>query len=260
MKIAIIGCGVMGAAIGIRLAKNHTLFFNDRKKEKAVELAKITEGSAFNTSTEAIKDAEFIFVAIKPQQLQELFEEIQNHLNPNQIIISIMAGTSLNVLEELFPNNITIRMMPNLAIRLGKGLIGLVDAPNIFPELRNQIDQMIRPLGMGYWLEEKKINAFTALIGSGPAFMMMLIESMVDSGIALGFQADEAKKLIIQMIEGSVSLLNEGGQHPAEIKWQIASPGGTTIAGIRTFEREGVRSGLMETFLSAYDQACKMKI
>lgn len=255
MKIAIIGCGVMGTAIAIRLAKNHTLFFKDREKEKADELAKITGGLAFDTSIETIKQARFIFLAIKPGQLKESVEEIQGHLSADQVIISLLAGTPLEVLNAFFPDTVIVRMMPNLAIRHGKGVIGLVDSSEISRELKTLLNQMIEPLGMVYWLNEEQINGLTALTGSGPAFVMMLIESMIDSGIALGFQSKDARKLIIQMINGCTALLQEGNQHPAEIRWQIASPGGTTIEGIRTFEKEKIRSGLIETFLSAHAKA-----
>jgi pyrroline-5-carboxylate reductase len=107
---------------------------------------------------------------------------------------------------------------------------------------------------------EDKINALTALTGSGPAFFFAMVEAMVDAGIAMGFTAHTAQDLIYQMLQGSLTLLEKTSKHPGELKWQIVSPQGTTIAGLKTLEELAIRGGVMNTFLSAYDRANKLSL
>jgi pyrroline-5-carboxylate reductase len=103
-------------------------------------------------------------------------------------------------------------------------------------------------------LKESQVDALTSLTASGPAFVFTMIEAMIDAGVLMGFQAKEAQDLILQMLQGCVTLLQQTERHPGELKWQIASPSGTTIAGIRVLEKENVRSGIIETFLATYQK------
>lgn len=145
--------------------------------------------------------------------------------------------------------------MPNLAMCYGAGVIGIVDSPNLPLSLKDELEKLLAPLGWIYWLKESKIDALTSLTGSGPAFMLTLIEAMTEAGIAMGIQASDAQELILRMLQGCLTMMQKTGKHPGELKWQIASPNGTTMAGLRVLEREHVRSGLIETFLAAYQRA-----
>jgi pyrroline-5-carboxylate reductase len=255
MQIAIIGCGKMGTALAELLAPSHHLLLYDRDWNWTQELAQKSKGEPFQQISEAINKAQFIFLAVKPQNLKEIAPQMNSHLRKGQIVISLLAGTPLDILRHSFTQPVLVRIMPNLAMRYGAGVVGVVDTPDLSPELKQELQKLLTPLGLIYWLKESQMDALTALTGSGPAFILTLIETMIETGVAMGFKAEDAQHLIIQMLQGCLTLLQKSGQHPAELKWQIASPNGTTIAGLRVLERENVRSGLMETFLATHQRA-----
>jgi pyrroline-5-carboxylate reductase len=255
MRIAIIGCGNMGTGLAELLGPSHRVLVHDRDWNWTQVLAHKVNGEACQHLPQAIENAQVIFLAIKPQNLKEIGPLIKHHLNKDQIIVSLLAGTPLTVLKHYFSQAITIRMMPNLAMRYGAGVIGLVDSPDMAAELKKELQELLSPLGLIYWLKESQIDALTSLTGSGPAFILTLIEAMIEAGVAMGFQAQDAQDLTLQMLQGCLTLMQKTQQHPAELKWQIASPNGTTIAGLRVLERENVRSGLIETFLAAHHRA-----
>lgn len=249
MKIAIIGCGNMGRALATRLSKSNELYLYDHTIGKSEGFENEGLGKSCKSLDDLLKNSEIVILAVKPQNLKEMAETL--HLRKGQILVSILSGATLAALKGYFPEATIVRMMPSMAVAYGAGVVGLCsdDAS------KDLISKTFESLGMLYWLPESKINALTALTGSGPAFFYSIIESMVDAGIAMGFTSEEAKKLVYPMLEGSLTLLENSHQHPAELKWQITSPQGTTIAGLRKFEESAVRAGIMNTFLAAYDRA-----
>lgn len=254
MKITIIGCGNMGKAFALRLSPHHSLFLIDHNPEKAVALQALGYGNACSKEDIGLIDSDYIIIAVKPQSLDSIVDLIHLH-SPKCKIISLLTGTTLSTLKQKFPLHTIIRMMPNLAITYGDGLVGLVSDESLLDIDKKQIVEICHLLGRSYWIKEDKINAFTALAGSGPAFILTIIESIVESGISMGFSANLAKELTAQMIKGTISLLEHSDRHPADLKWQITSPNGTTIAGIKQLELSGVRGGVMNGFLAAYERA-----
>ena len=255
MKIAIIGCGNMGTALAEKLAPSHQLYLHDRKWSRTKELAQTINGKAFKDPIQAIEQAQLIILAVKPQNLKELIQQIGKRPGKDQIFLSILAGTPLSILKHYFPHQTVVRMMPNLAMQYGMGVMGLGDCPTLSAKVKKELTELLEPLGLVVWVKESQIDALTSLTGSGPAFIFTLVEAMIEASVAMGFQAKEAQGLILQMLKGCIALLENTGQHPAELKWQIASPNGTTIAGLRVMEKENVRSGIIETFLATLQRA-----
>lgn len=251
MNIAIIGCGNIGSGIAKRLV-NCSSYLYDRDFEWTKELEREGFGIACRTIEDAIHPAEYIFLSVKPQNLYEVAEIMKPHLKSHQILVSALAGVTIATLEKHFPTCQVVRMMPNLALLYGNGLTGLVEDARISADNKEQLNVLLKPLGSTYWLPESKIDGLTALTGSGPAFVCVLIESMIEAGIAMGFNAKDSRALVLQMIEGTLTLLKETGSHPAEIKQQICSPGGTTIAGLIAMDKAAVRGHVIEAFLAAY--------
>lgn len=252
-KIAIIGCGSMGEAFARRLNAKYQLFLCDRDFTWAEELAKKVGAQAKNV-TEAVKEAEIVILAIKPQDLNAFALQADKFFSKQHLLISMLAGTSRKTLKEKFKKPLTVRIAPNLAVKHGKGIIGLVEDDDLSPEKKKLLEELFSSMGHIFWLPEEKINALTALVGSGPAFALVLIESMVEAGIAMGFPASMAQQMVLQMWEGTLSLMDKSKAHPAEIKWQITSPAGTTIAGIEQMEAHAIRAGIMKAFLAAYQR------
>lgn len=258
MKIGIIGCGMMGSAIAGGL-KNHTLYVFDRNPEKCQRLAKSIGCNVAGTLNDLIKKSELIILAVKPQNLNEISKTAKKELKEKHTLISLLAGIPLKTLKEHFPKSTLIRLMPNLSVVCGEGVMGISDNDVLDAKTKDSLTNFLKPLGKVFWIPEKKMDGLTALAGSGPAFIFAIIEAMIDAGIAMGLSAKEARDLSYQMIKGSITLLEQTQKHPGEHKWEVTSPSGTTIAGLRRFENKGVRGGIIETFLAAYERAKELR-
>lgn len=252
MKIAIIGCGNMGGAFAKSLSMQHQISLYDRNYEKTNHLANAGFGTAFENLTQAVDSKDIIILAVKPSNLGEVSKSLTGIVKDTQIIFSILAGTSISTLRQHFPNSRIFRLMPNLAIQYGQGVIGIATECSI--EEKEKYNELLQHLGKIYWISESKIDAVSSLAGSGPAFVFALLEAMIDSGIAMGLNVKDSKELSYQMIKGSLALLENSGKEPEELKWQITSPGGTTIAGLKKFEEAAIRAGIMNTFLGTYER------
>ncbi|MGC1879347.1 MAG: pyrroline-5-carboxylate reductase [Rhabdochlamydiaceae bacterium] len=260
MRIAIIGCGNMGGILAERLSQMHQLFLYDHHCEKAAHLVEEGYGKGCKDIEEALHSAEMIILAVKPQNLKQIVSLIQKGLQENQVIMSLLAGTPIETLKRYFSTAHIVRMMPNLALIHGEGVIGLSSDEKIKESDKERLKKMFEVLGKIYWVPEEKMDALTALASSGPAFFFTMVEAMIDAGIAMGFTAKDVRGLVHQMLRGSLALLEKTPKHPGELKWQIASPQGTTIAGLRKLEELALRGGIINTFLAAYEHGCKLSL
>lgn len=254
MNIAIIGCGVMGSAFAKQLSKQgHKLLLCDRNRESLKQLGEETGAQVFENPSDAVRDAQVVVIAIKPYglgELQESFKPLEG-----QVIVSILAGVTCETLKGLFAPAIAVRAMPNLALTVGETVMAIVEEPSLSTEQKQTLMDLFCPFGTILWTSEAKINAITALAGSGPAFVIAIIEAMVDGGIAMGLKAGEALELTLQTMKGAVALLEAHEGHPGDVRWKISAPKGTTIEGICAFEQAGVRAGVIETLRATYQRA-----
>jgi pyrroline-5-carboxylate reductase len=255
-KVGIIGCGHMGAGIARKLSTRQQVFLSSRDREKTKLLAEEIGAKAVEHLEELVNKTDMIILAVKPQNLMEVADLLQGKLREAQSLISILAGTSVDKLKQTFKANSVVRMMPNLALLYGEGVIGLAGEDS--PETKRNLASIFGCLGHLHWMSEEKLDALASLTASGQAFVYVLIEAMVEAGIAMGFPAEEALALILEMMKGSITQLRESRKHPAELKWQVASPGGTTIEGLKALERGGVRAAILEAFLATYDKGKKL--
>lgn len=202
-----------------------------------------------------VKQVEIILLAVKPQNLITVAHEIKDSLTHYQLLVSILAGVPVRQLKHHFGHVTLLRMMPNLAIKFQKGVMGLCEYEGLPKEMKKKIEQLFSPCGAIYWLPEDKMDALNALTGSGPGFVFAMIEAMVEAGITMGFSSSQSLQMVLEMLKGSIKILEETGEHPAELKWQVCSPAGTTIAGLNRLEKENVRYGIISTFLDAQERA-----
>lgn len=255
VNITIIGCGNMGSAFAECLSQKNQVFLYDHHSEKAKKLEEMGFGKAFSDIQKLVVNSYLIILAVKPKNIHEISHLLVNSLNQDQILISLLAGTPIKLIKELFPIPTVIRMMPNIAVKYGKGIVGAVSEGNCSEEKKNHLHTVFSQLGTVYWLPEDQINALTSLTGSGPAFFFVMIEAMIDAGVAMGLPAVEARNLVMGMLAGSLNLLEKSTLQPGELKQLIASPKGTTIAGLRKLEQLALRSAIIESFLAAFDRA-----
>ncbi len=259
MKIGVIGCGVMGSAIAKHCAKEHSVILYDRNISKSKALAKEIGAEERETAADLIRDTDVIVLAIKPKDLAPLASESHKAFTRQKILISILTGATLAALKSYFPAPAIVRTMPNLGLVCGEGVIGLVEDPTLLPEVKMRIDVLFKGMGLHVWLPESKVEAITALSGSGIGFVMVMIEAMIDGGVFLGFSAAQAREIVLETFEGAIALMRATGKHPAELKLQISSPAGTTIAGLKAMEESGVRAGIVQTLAACYEKAQHMK-
>lgn len=254
MKIAIIGCGTIGSSMAARWSPTHKIALYDRTFSKAQNLAEAIQAKAFSSATEAIAGRKVILLAVKPQNLAEASELIYKSLQSDQLLASVLAGITLESLTKYFPNAQIIRVMPNIALRYGQGVIGLSDYEPLIPFTKDEIQKLFLPMGWIHWMKEDKMNALSSLAGSGMAFAAAIIEASVEAALAMGLNAEEGLKIILEMFAGTVTTLQQTGMSPSALKLEVTSPGGTTIAGLLAMEKAGLRAAIMETFLATYQR------
>jgi len=244
MRIGIIGYGNMGRAFALGLKDHYDIIVSDKDTSKK-ELA-LQDGIGFSNSIEFLLDSvDLIILSIKPQDLASLKE-----LNFNgKSLVSMLAGTSVSRLKEHIKDAYITRIMPNLAVIYKKGVIGFYSED----AKKEVIKSMLEHLGKVYELEEKYFDAFTALGGSGPAFVASIVEAMRLSGIYMGLNKDVSYDLAMATIEGTLELLKAYNEE--ELILKVSSPAGTTIEGIYNIEKTGLKGILMETFIRAYQKS-----
>lgn len=259
MKIGIIGCGVIGSALARHCGKNHTLFLTDHTFSKSQALAQELGAVAFKSSLEAMEKAEMVILAFKPKDLAAFAQEATQALKHHPMIVSVLAGTSVALLEQYFPSCLIIRMMPNLPMICGEGVIGFVQTPQITEEPKKIIEKVFHGLGLLHWLSEDQLEALSAIAGSGPAFNFYIIDAMLKSAVMLGFTPEAAQEYVFKTIEGSLALLKASKKSPTELINQVASPGGTTRAGLKVLDEKRLQEIIQQTYQATFNRAKELQ-
>jgi len=257
-KIGIIGLGNMGESITKALLNNgfkkSELHFSEAKKERSLYIEK-TYGLKCSKNLAALaQNADYILLAVKPQDAKEVINAISPFLTDKKIIMSIMAGiTTSNILSLASKPLRIVRIMPNINVKVGEGVMGISANHAVTKEELSKIIKILSPLGHFIEVGEELMDAVTALGGSGPAFFLLFLEAMIDAGVKTGLPRDKAKSISLQVIRGTLKMLEEEKMHPAVMRDMITSPGGTTIAGIATLEERAFKGSIIE----AVEKACK---
>ena len=193
-----------------------------------------------------------VILAVKPQDIKEVLAEIAPILDSSKVLISIAAGVSLKVISSVAGKQLRlIRAMPNIAALVLESATALSQGGEASAEDLELAQEIFGALGRTVVLPEALMDAVTGMSGSGPAYCALFIEALADGGVQMGLPRREALDLATQTVLGTARLLMEQGEHPAELKDRVASPGGTTIAGIASLEAKGFRSALIEAVASA---------
>ncbi|GIW21194.1 MAG: pyrroline-5-carboxylate reductase [Candidatus Sericytochromatia bacterium] len=252
-KISIVGAGVMGEVIldGIissnLYSPKNVLITALRPKNLEI----IKEKYNVNISTDnrtVVNFSDIIILAVKPNNMESVIKEISNEsLKNNTIIISIAAGISIKKISNLFNKNLPIiRVMTNTACMVKNGMSVLCGNEFVTPYQMNIAKEIFNSVGETMTLQEKYFDAVTGLSGSGPGFLFLIAETLIDAGVLQGLPRDVSRKLVIETMLGSSLLLKKTDKHPAPLKDMVTSPGGTTIAGIQVMEEYKVRAALLK--------------
>lgn len=203
----------------------------------------------------AAEEGEVAILAIKPQNLAEVMAGLSGHLATRQLVISIVAGATISTLTAGLNHSTVVRVMPNTPAQIGEGISVWMATPQVTPQQKEATQAILASLGKSiYVAEEKYIDMATSLSASGPGFIFLIIEAMIDAGVHMGMARDMAQELVLQTMLGSTRLAIQFGKHPAELKNMVTSPGGTTAEGLLILEEGGVRALLTQAYIAAYEK------
>ena len=201
---------------------------------------------------EVIRKSELVVLAIKPQIVTEVLEEVAGHYSADKLIVSILAGTSCATIEKFFQGAPrVVRVMPNTPALVGEGASAICRGHNASKEDLQLVKQLFESVGKVQIIDERQMDAVTGLSGSGPAYIYTVIEALADGGVREGLRRDVAHALAVQTVVGAALMVRETGVHPAILRDQVCSPGGTAITGVSTLEKKGLRTTLMEAVSAA---------
>ncbi len=257
-RIAFIGSGVMGEAmikglIGRGLTTPDRIVASDPWQERLEYIHSTYNVEVTADNSAAARDADVVVLSIKPQSLQKVGKDLHSRIDPDALILSIIAGTRISTLQNRLFHDRIVRAMPNTPGQLGKGMTVWTATPQVTPDQLSHTATILGAMGEQLQVEEESfLDMATGLSGSGPGFVMLLIEAMIDAGVHMGFSRRDAERMVLQTIEGSVALMRASGKHSAELKNQVTSPGGTTAAGLYELEKASVRATISDAIFAAY--------
>ncbi len=261
MDIAFIGGGVMAEAIiggilGQGIAQPGEVCVAEPVETRRQTLADRYGVSTWADNGEAVQHGELVVLSVKPQNLAEVLQELRGTVKSNQAVLSIVAGARMESIVAGLGHDAVIRVMPNTPAQIGAGMSVWTATASVNGRFRETTRSILQTLGEElYVTDEKYIDMATALSASGPAYVFLFIESLVDAGVYLGMSQEMARKLALQTVLGSARLVQETGKHPAELRDMVTSPGGTTAEALRKLEEGGFRAAVLSAVAAAYEKS-----
>jgi pyrroline-5-carboxylate reductase len=264
MTLAFIGGGTMAEAIlqgvlAAELAAPRDIRVGEPIEQRRQFLSQRYDVEAGENNLEAIQDAELVVLAIKPQDLTHVFHQLKGRLRPDQAALSIVAGANMSTLTQGLEHPSVIRVMPNTPAQIGYGMSLWTCSEPVDDRKRSLTKSILDTVGKEIYVDEEKyLDMATALSASGPAYVFLVIEALVDAGVYVGLPRPMARTLALQTVLGSTQLVLQSGKHPGELKDMVVSPGGTTAEGLQVLEREGVPAAFVEAVNAAYVKSVKL--
>ncbi len=210
-------------------------------------------------NSEVVRGAELVILAIKPQDLPAVCQNVSGRLGADQTVLSIVAGAKMSTLSEGLGHAAVIRVMPNTPAQIGEGMSLWTCAPAVDPARRELARSILGTVGQEIFVEEEKyLDMATALSASGPAYVFLFIEALIDAGVYIGLPRDMARTLALQTVYGSTKLVMETGKHPAELKDLVVSPGGTTAEALQVLESGAVPATIVAAVKAAYEKSIRL--
>ncbi len=262
--LGFIGGGNMAAAIMKGLLHANVvppdrIIVSDVKQER---LDMLREKHGIRTTTdnaELVRDADVVVLSVKPQVIDKVLGAIGQDVRSSQLVISVAAGVPVSAMEARLPDGArVVRTMPNTPATVDAGATAIAPGTHATQEDLTIANELFSAVGRVVTLDETLLDAVTGLSGSGPAYVMLMIEALADGGVKVGLHRDTALLLAAQTVYGSAKLLLETGEHPGRLKDMVTSPGGTAIAGLHTLESGGLRRTLIDAVEAATNRAAAL--
>ena len=256
--IAFIGTGNMGGALAHAAAKSpltERLLLANRTPDKARRLAEEIGGEVVDNAS-AAREADVLFLAVKPQMLQAMAEGIRSELQARGrvLIVSMAAGWTVAELTALLGGHPVVRIMPNIPVAVGSGVTMLCASDAVTEEEKALVKELLAASGMVSELSEPLMEAASGVTGCGPAFAAMFVDALADGAVACGLPRREAIAYAAQMMKGTAEMLLESGEHPDALRDRVCSPGGSTIQGVRKLEEGAFRAAVMNAVIATWEK------
>jgi pyrroline-5-carboxylate reductase len=260
-KIAFIGSGTMAEAM-IRGLLSQKLVTADQviaagpRIERGQILHQVHKIRVTTDNCLAAEDGQIVILAVKPQVLPEVMTEIRGHLRRQDLVLSIIAGMPIRVIADGLAHAAVVRAMPNTPAQIGQGITVWTVTPEVTDKQREQARAILASLGEEEFVDDEDyLDMATALSGTGPAYVFLLMEAMIDAGVHMGFSRRVAKQLVFQTMRGSVEFADQANLHVAELRNQVTSPGGTTAEALYHMEKGGLRTVISRGIWAAYQRS-----
>jgi pyrroline-5-carboxylate reductase len=257
-RLAFIGGGTMAEAMMRGLFDKHLVppshvLVTGPRRERRADLAKRFGVKALASNAEAATDAHVVVLAVKPQVLPTVLRELRGRLKADQLVISIVAGAPLAALRDGLDHAAVVRAMPNTPAQIGMGITVWGASPAVERDDKARAKAILGALGEELEVDEESlVDMATALSGTGPTYVFLLMEALVDAGVHLGFSRRVAEELVLRTVEGSAAFARQSGRHLAELRNMVTSPGGTSAAAIYELEKGTMRTVLSRAVYAAY--------
>jgi pyrroline-5-carboxylate reductase len=262
--VATIGSGVMAESIIAGLLRGKLvgpgqIIGSEPRPERREELQLQYGVRMTGSNVEAASGADVVLLSLKPQTLTKVGRELAGHLNPSQLVVSIVAGANCKVLQTLLDHRPVVRSMPNTPAQIGRGMTVWYATPEVSEEQSEQAKVLMRALGSELQVEDERfVEMATAVSGTGPAYVFLVMEALIDAAVHLGFPRHVAHDLVIETLEGSTAFAKATAQHPAVLRNMVTSPGGTSAAAIHELESGRLRTVLSEAVWASYRRTVEL--
>jgi pyrroline-5-carboxylate reductase len=259
--LSFIGSGAMAEAMikGIlanRLIEPRHITASGPRPERAQELRGRYEVCAVTDNSHAAQIGKILVLSVKPQILRRVLAEVRDYLPADALVISIVAGMSINIIRRELGTSAIVRAMPNTPAQIGQGMTVWTATDSVTEDARRQAQLILGALGKEIYVgDESYLDMATALSGTGPAYVFLFMEALVDAGVHMGFSRRVAQELVLQTIEGAVAIARETGLHPTELRNRVTSPGGTSAAALYQLEKGGLRTVISKAVWAAYQRS-----
>jgi pyrroline-5-carboxylate reductase len=260
IRLGFLGAGQMASALARGLVAGGRLSGHELGASDPSEMARQTfqrmapHGTCLDDNRQLVEASETVVLAVKPQHVESVAEQVRGALG-ERLLISIVAGATIEQLTDRFGTRRILRVMPNAPCLVGHGAAGMASGPEATQADIVFVREMMSAVGHVHLVAENLLDAVTGLSGSGPAFVALFIEALSDGGVRMGLPRDVALQLAAQTVAGTARMILDDQRHPAQLKDQVASPGGTTIAGIQVLEERGLRGAAMAAVVAATERA-----
>jgi pyrroline-5-carboxylate reductase len=259
-KLAFVGAGVMAEAmiaglLSRKLVEPSQIVASHPREERRSRIQQQFGVTSVESNRDAAATADLVLLTVKPQVLGSVMRQLHGRLEPRQVAISIIAGASIDTLSRGLGHDAIVRVMPNTPAQVGEGMMVWTSTADVGAAQKSKIQAVLGALGQELWVEEEKyVDMATALSGTGPTYVFLMMEALIDAGVHMGFPRRIAEEIVLQTVSGSVAFARDSGKHMAELRNMVTSPGGTSAEAIYQMEKGGLRTVLSKAVYAAYQR------